>query len=403
MADQIKNLLLGIFCVVVGVLIIWMILFIKPVVGNEEQILYVRFSDVNMIGVGTRVTMEGHPVGEITAIYPIPNARSKPIADPLGRLYYYQATVKVDSSVQLYDTDEVAIETSGLLGEKTIAFYPKAAPANQTPKLVTSQQPVYANSVSTFDLAFKELTNLAESMQGTFNEATSWIQNNGDELGRAVTEFSDTMHEAHITLSNFNSLNILTDVKSAVVTFNQTIDNIQDIICQMRDDGTFTNASEMMANLKNASASIADVTADIADGRGTLGQLITNDDLYLRFKGLVSKVDILMNDINHYGLFFYQNKSWQRLRTQRMAAITALDSPESFKNYFEGEVDQIQTSMARLSQLIEKARGPQQKQVLQNNAFRKDFAELLDKVDELSRNLKMYNVELMHLEEAKCK
>ena len=50
-------------------MIIWIIMFLKPSVGDGKQILYVRFSDVNNIPIGTRVIFAGKPVGEVVAIH----------------------------------------------------------------------------------------------------------------------------------------------------------------------------------------------------------------------------------------------------------------------------------------------------------------------------------------------
>src|SRR5258708_269554 len=104
MGEQTKNMLIGIFAVAASVLIIWLILFLKPSVGDGKQVIYIRFSDVNKINVGTRVMFAGKPVGEVIAIQEIFEARSKPSTDALGRLYYYQLTLRIDSHVKVYDS-----------------------------------------------------------------------------------------------------------------------------------------------------------------------------------------------------------------------------------------------------------------------------------------------------------
>jgi phospholipid/cholesterol/gamma-HCH transport system substrate-binding protein len=119
--------------------------------------------------------------------------------------------------------------------------------------------------------------------------------------------------------------------------------------------------------------------------------------MYLRATAILSKADTLMNDVNHYGLLFSQNKGWQRQRLQRVTALNALDSPQGFRQYFEREVDQINTSMSRLSMLIDKAnQTPEEAEIQNNDQFRKDFAELMRQSRELSDNLRLYNQQLMH-------
>lgn len=68
MNEQIKNMLIGLFVVIACSLIVGIILFIEPSVGDGKQKLIVRFSNINGISVGTRVVFAGKPVGEVVDI-----------------------------------------------------------------------------------------------------------------------------------------------------------------------------------------------------------------------------------------------------------------------------------------------------------------------------------------------
>ena len=146
MGEQTKNMLIGIFVIVACITTTWLILFLKPSVGDGKQTLYVRFANINQINIGTRVLFAGKPVGEVVAIQEIHDARKKPLSDVLGEIYYYQLVLKIDSSIRVYDTDEITIQTLGLLGEKSIAIIPKVPPKGAVPKLV-GHEPVYAQSL----------------------------------------------------------------------------------------------------------------------------------------------------------------------------------------------------------------------------------------------------------------
>ena len=73
---------------------------------------------------------------------------------------------------------------------------------------------------------------------------------------------------------------------------------------------------------------------------------------------------------------------------ERIAQLEALATPVAFKDYFQTEVDQINTAMSRISMLVEKAR---EDEVLESPHFRDNFAELMRQVDEMSDNLRLYN------------
>ncbi len=396
MGEQTKNMLIGTFVIAACAVIVWLILFLKPSVGNGKETLYVRFSNVNQINIGTRVLFAGKPVGEVVAIEAIPNARQKPIADVIGEIYYYQLVLKVDSSVKVYDTDEVTIQTSGLLGEKSIAIIPKVPPKGVIPKLISDGQPIYAESVDPLDRAFTEITNLATDMQKTFQQVSCWIQKNGEDMGDAIRSFGGAMDEVKCAVDTINQEHILDDVKTALNQFTTTFHEVEDAICQMKMGDVFVNAGPVMKNLKCTTYNLSMITTDIADGKGTIGRLIKDDNFYLHINSILSKIDTLMNDINNYGLLFYLNKSWQRQRAQKITQLNALDTPENFKRYFENEVDDINVSMSRLSLLIDKAElSPERKEIMSDEQFLKDFRELLRLSEELSDNLRLFNQQLM--------
>lgn len=386
MGEQTKNLLIGLFTCAAIALAISIIMFLKPSVGDGKELLYVRFSNINKINVGTRVVFAGKPVGEVIAIKEIQDARAQP-TDSLGRVYFYELTLKLDSHVKVYNTDEISLQTSGLLGEKSIAIIPKAPPKGVIPKQILTE-PVYAESVDPIENAFVELSQLANDMEVTFTEINSWLVQNEDNLAFAVKSFGSSMDAFNKTLTDINELHVVNDVKSALTSFAITMCDIHQAMRQMQQKHLFTNLGDVIGNAKT-------ITQTIEEGKGTIGKLIKSDDLYLRVSSLLGKVDTLMNDINHYGLLFHLNKGWQRTRTKRMQLLENLDTPCSFKTYFEEEIDTIQTSMSRLSTLIDKAEEEKDTETLmQSPQFKKQFAELLRQSQALSNHLQLLNEDL---------
>lgn len=387
MGEQTKNMLVGVFVLAACTLVVSLIMFLKPKVGDGKETLYVRFTNIDNINVGTRVLFAGKAVGEVAAITVVKDARQEK-TDALGQVYYYQLTLKVDSSVKVYSTDEVSLSTSGLLGEKSVSIIPRKPPKGIVPKLITTQS-LYGNSIDPIQSAFIQLSSLANSMEQTFDEVTSWIRKNGDTMGCAIQSFGNTMNEADKALSSFNELCIMEDIKCASQNLSLTLQQLHQAMCELEEQKTFINLGLSINNIQT-------ITSDIADGKGTLGKIIANSDLYLKITDIMNKVNTLMNDINHYGILFHLNKHWQRLRMQRSDLLNALDTPDSFKNYFETEIDDINTAMARISELINKAeKSPQKDAILESEPFKKDFIELLQRVDELSDNLRLFNERLV--------
>ena len=161
MTDRMKNILIGLFVAGAISIIVALVLFLKPTVGDGKKSLSVRFTNIAGISVGTRVTFAGKPVGEVIHIKELENAREH--ANERGPIYMYQLTLKLDSSVDVYSTDEIAIKTTGLMGEKSIAILPKAS--FDKPSHIVTDQVVYANSTDALENTFNQVTKVASRLE----------------------------------------------------------------------------------------------------------------------------------------------------------------------------------------------------------------------------------------------
>ncbi len=402
MLNQTKNLLIGLFVVVACGLIVGIILFIEPSIGDGKQTVNIRFSNINGISIGTRVTFAGKPIGEVAKIQTIPHARAQPV-DGLGKLFYYQLECHIDSHIKVYTTDEVTVQTSGLLGEKSIAIIPKVAPPGISPQLVTSKYPLYAESDDPIESAFHTISTLASKIEEGVDTLIDWVNHNGQALGRAVRSFDFAMKEFGLTMESINESDVICQVGATLSSIQCTSDTIQSVVATMDDNDVFENLADIMRNLRSASFSVEDILRNIEDGKGTLGKLVSDEDFYLRVMNILAKVDTTLNDVNHYGILFNLNKEWQRSRQKHITELNALKTPDQFKDYYEREMDLINTAVARLSMMVNKAeQTPDRHRIMENPLYKKDFAEFLRLVNDLLDALKLYNEQLEESRQGAC-
>jgi len=398
MTDQIKNILIGLFVAVAITIAISMILFLEPNVGDAKQTFNVRFANISGLSVGTRVTFAGKPVGEVSKITVVPDARDR-LEDEGGRVFLYQLTLKLDSSVKFYTTDEVAIRTTGLMGERSIAILPKNPPPGKTLQLVTDEI-LFANSIDPLENSVTQVARAASRLQNTIEHFDTWFHKNQEPLSSTIQSFNKT-------LSRMDSLLDQVDEEKIVPSLNQSLSLLSenlDAAKRALNDGQLLDKTASLVDKLDRTAdflntdgastlrSLNQISRDLANGTGTVGRFLNSDDFYLRLSSITAKVETLMNDINHYGVLFQYDKSWQRSRTKKANFLKALDTPNEFRTYFEGEVDTIQTSLGRLTELMDRAGGTEERQkVIQNEAFKKDFAGLLRQVQSLTDSIKLYN------------
>lgn len=398
-----KNILIGIFVLLAFGIIIFILLFLHPSVGDNGIILRVRFTDIDKINVGTRVTFAGLPVGEVIKIKEIPEARFNR-AEHNGEIYVYELTLQVDSSVKVYNSDEIYIRTSGLLGERYIEIDPQPLQKGQELLLIENSI-IYAEPSASVESTLKQfgtVSNKIDVVLDNFNDVLSQIKKNEiiPKLGKAAENIVDITHSLNKpelwerTLNNIVS--ITDDAKKAWPTVDQTIHNFHDFSSGLNQ--TLASYDTAGKNFSHASEHFRDMLQYAKSGEGNIGRLFMHDDLYLRFKAVLNKGGTVFDDIKHYGVLFQNSKQWQRANARRMNLMNRLSDPNEFSTYFNNEVDQISTSLSNVSMVLnEEGSAPQD--LICNPNFKERLAELLKKSATLEEALKMYNEQIYQEEE----
>jgi len=397
MADQFKNLMIGLFVTAAAAIIIFILMFLHPNIGDNGKTLHVLFTDVDKITIGTRVTYAGKPIGEVIAITEVPDALHKK-TDSSGQLYAYDLTLLVDSGIKIYNTDEVSSRTSGLLGEKNVEITPYAPKPGVTLE-PAGHEPIYAIETGSVEETFKEFKSVADKFGAALDSVTKIFNNIRknkliDKVTRTVehvesiTTALDKPDQWSDILLNLDHLS--KDLGNLMERANKSWDTVDKILASVNDASS--SAKELMDNGVN-------ITGTIANGEGTLGKIIQSEDFYLRTNSILSKVETIMDDINHYGLLFQSDKGWQRLRARRMNLYQQLQSPQEFRNYFNDEIDQISTSLYRVYMVLDAVENnPCCCDVMEDKEFTKVFAELMRRVKMLEEEVRMYNAQAMEMQ-----
>lgn len=386
MNDITKNALIGLFVVAATAVVILMILFLRPTVGDDGQILKVRFADIEKISLGTRVTYGGKPVGEVTAIKEIDLGKDlrKPGKD--GYIYLYELTLTVDSKVKVFNTDQISSKTSGLLGEKSVEISPEPAKPGEKVYLVNDRI-LYANETGSVEETLKEFKQLSDKIEETLDSFKFAI----DELNK--NKFWDKLVTTAKNLQELTSgLNTPHNIEN-VTSFLRHIESVSDSLDKPDQWNNIMSRIEgATSSFEKSAKNLHLVTSEVRQGKGSLGPILMKDDLYLQIRSVLNKGETVMDDINHYGLLFQNDKRWQRQRARRVNLITRLSTPESFQNYFDDELNEISTSLARLSYILQDVEcAPYYPYFMEDDCFRSAFAELLRRVKTMEESLELYN------------
>lgn len=341
MKEQFKNMMIGIFVVAALAIIVFSVLFIHPYIGDEGTYLRVRFTDIDKVNTGTRVTYAGRPIGQVVEITEIKTRDEKK-----GEVYVWELKLAVDSGTKVFNSDKISLRTAGLLGERSVAIDPESPVKGQKLRVI--------------------------------NDEIIYAENSGS-VEDAILEFQNVAKKADKLLSLVNEG--LEELKS-----RQTWDHL----------------ASTVENMSGISDELKGIVSNAAKGEGTIGKLLVKDDIYLSASALLSKGQTILDDINHYGLLFQNDKGWQRLRARRMNLLQKLETPQEFKNFFNDELDQIYTAISRVSCVLEgTAASPLCCPLGGDPEFNKVFSELLRRVTSLEEAVKMYNIQMMDCQSTK--
>lgn len=427
MGASIKNILIGLFVLCAIGIVVFMLLFLHPTVGDNAKTLRVRFTDIDKVNVGTRVTFAGRPVGEVVSIEEVADARAGRL-NQLGDVYVYELVLKVDSGVSVYNTDEIILRTSGLLGERNVEISPEPLKPGQKLEIIEDQI-IYAAQPGSVETTLKQFEVLSKKADLVLDDLHDILANfKKQEIvekishsAQNIVEITDALNQPDIWKKTLNNVVTFTDdLKNSWPTVDHTLNNIYSLTNRAhqswttldevlanfhqvsnRFDPTWTTVDQAMLRFKDSANNVyalTDKANQIIDytsqGRGTLGQLFMGDDLYLRLKSVFNKGSTVMDDMSQYGVLFHLDKRWQRLQARRLRLLEKLSNPEEFSRYFNNEMDQISSSLSRVSTVLNESDNYPQS-LIYNPGFVQRFSELLKRVENMEESLKMYNEQIV--------
>lgn len=402
MPASFKNILIGLFVLMALGVIVFMLLFLHPHVGDNGKLLRVRFTDIDKVNIGTRVTFAGHPVGEVIAIEELPDIRtSRPVHH--GTVYVYELTLQIDSSVKIFNSDEIVIRTSGLLGERNIEINPQP-PLPNVPLHEVGEEILYAAETPTVEETLKQFSAVSQKAEQLLTGLHQLVMSVQQEeiiptIGQAVTHVRsiaqalDRPQQLTETVEAFHHLS--QRVHASWDTVDQALHQLRFLVERAhRSWGTVDHFLFQLSAMSDRGRMLID---GMAQGKGTMGKLFVKDDLYLALKSIFHRGELLMNDMNQYGLLFHLDKRWQRMRAQRMHLLDKLSSPSSFAHHFDRELEQVSHSLAQVNvALTESTCYPQS--LTSDPQFASRFAILIKDLERMEEALKMYNTQVINQE-----
>lgn len=412
MTDKVKTILIGSFIIISCLAFIGVLLFLRPSVGDGKKTLFVCFTSIEKIQIGTRVTFAGKPIGEVVAIDPIYDARNQPTGRS-GHVCFYELELKVDSHTVIYDTDEITVHTTGLLGERTIAIIPKAVKKGQ-PSYPVTDQILYGKSGDPIEETLNQIISIGNKAGEAIDHINEILQNNKAEIPLTLKAIKDASTQIKTTFETVNNSHLIVRLNDTVSDIDNTSKKLDRILAQWDQNGIGESVPRFTKNIADFSEAINDkdtirsllknldgtaanfkTFSDSMSPTGTIAKLFKGDDIYMQLSSAMTKANILFSDINDYGILFHNNKSWQRERAKRINLLNQLCSGKEFRAFFDEEMNKISLSLCRIAQSLQKAQTTNRCSVLRDPCFKDGYKEMLHRISNMEEMLQVYEQQLI--------
>ncbi|MEC8238822.1 MAG: MlaD family protein [Bacteroidota bacterium] len=266
----------------------------------RDNIFYAVYDNAEGLVPGTPVTIQGFQVGTIDEVSLLSDNQRIVVRFRVETKYEFSK----NSSAKIYE--------AGLLGGKSLAVDPSFDGGDRA-KSGDTLQGLIAPGLS--ELVNDKLTPLQEKIESMITHADSvLITVNNVFHTDAQLEIQTSIANLNTTISNFRSISETIDNSLAEDgALNQTIDNL----AKLTDDLSVVSTTLKDANfgvtfddLDSAVSNLSQILDRIERGEGSLGQLVTRDDLHQSLEQTNKQIQLLLEDIRlnpkryvHFSLF----------------------------------------------------------------------------------------------------
>lgn len=290
-----------------------------PQAFRGRKTVYMLFPEASNVMVNTPVRRLGVDVGRVTDV--------KPLEDKV------RVTALLDENTVVYTTDVARITSSLLGGDTAIKIDPSAAPGPKEPlpdggeiegRAYVDPLQVIGNLQQRLSEAIGSITTTSNDLSQTIKKVSQLLTTNQEKINRIVDQTEDASREAREAIHSLNEVFGSAETKARL---KEAADRLPDLIRTTQQ--TVGDAGKVMAgvdrnlqNLDRFTLALGDqgqaliqrlnrssekldrladqmlqLTENINQGRGTLGRLATDQELYDNLNRTVMNIESLSREL----------------------------------------------------------------------------------------------------------
>ncbi|WGD34469.1 MlaD family protein [Olleya sp. YS] len=266
---------------------------------DSNNTYYTEF-DYNALSISAPVSIKGNTVGKVKEIkYDFESGKTR-------------VAFSVDNKLEFSKNSTIRLFQTGLMGGNALAIIP--ANDNQIAQdgdfIQSEIKQGLVNSLT------NDFSQLSTNLDGTLKTVDTLMGNlNTLVADQSETGLKNTLAELNSTLKSYKglaySINDLVkknddNITTMVDNFNQTSSNLNSMTEKLDKVDIYKTVANLEATLNNVNS----LLANVKNGEGSLGKLMTDDQLYSNLEGAALQMEQLLEDMKlnpkryvHFSLF----------------------------------------------------------------------------------------------------
>ncbi len=284
-------------------LLIWGYSFIKGknLFDNSTK-YYVEYSNVEGLTMSSNVTINGLVVGKVSNI---------DINQQNGKLL---VELTMNKSMNISKSSIATIYSPGLISGKGISIDPKFEDTDYASSGDYLKGEVQLDITEKLGGQLEPLQQKVEELLKNANQMLLAINNIIDD--KTQVNLKSAIAELDATLTGANQLIATTTPK-----LDKTMDNLNTVSSNFSELSLELNSLDIkstFAKLDNATGSLDKIMSDVDSGKGTIGKLLKDDQMYNNLAGASKELEQLLRDLKenpkryvHFSLFGKKAQPYQ--------------------------------------------------------------------------------------------
>lgn len=257
-----------------------------PLFDNSKT-FYGIYENVGGLQTGTSVSINGLNVGSVNDIK---------FHDKSGKLL---VTFSVNNEFEFSNSSMAELYDTGIIGGKGIQIIPVF---DGNPKAKSGDTLITGVKPGLTDLVQKNLAPLQQKIEGAVTHADSLLVSFNQILDtKTKTDLRETVTGLNALVKSFqstsNAMNTL--IADNRVQLNGSVKNIgliTDNFAKLSDSLSNAGLTTTIKNLETTLANFNQILSKMEQGEGTMGKLMTDDELYRNLTSSSNELDLLLQD-----------------------------------------------------------------------------------------------------------